>query len=254
MRRLSIFFCAICLISSCNKEEGIPSSSADVIEAPEQELTTTPQYVLAVTAEEGGTISTEGGTYDQDTVITITANANEGYVFTGWEGSESTSTTIEISMVDNINIRATFETITNLREGIVESIISDNYQTYLDAFINEALLYNIDLSYVLEGEVTFYEDESPVAGWACWAWGRGRDSVLHVGINPDMFYDETVTDYGRMWLMYHEFGHDIFNYRHRDPPVEDNGDMMNPASKRDSSLEEFMVVADKMFERYRSEN
>lgn len=139
------------------------------------------------------------------------------------------------------------------RDKIISSIKSDDYDTYLTAFVNEAALYEINLNYVYDGQITFYEDESPVEGWACWAWGRDRDEVLHVGINPDMFYDSTVTDYGRMWLIYHEFGHDIFNYKHTDPPAENNGDMMNPASKRDSTKEEFMDVAEKMFLKYKTE-
>ncbi|MGC6415257.1 MAG: hypothetical protein ACON5K_11190 [Bacteroidia bacterium] len=140
------------------------------------------------------------------------------------------------------------------REIIISKIKSNDYDSYLKAFVDEAALYEIDLNYVYDGQINFYEDESPVDGWACWAWGRDRDQVLHVGINPDMFYDSTVTDYGRMWLIYHEFGHDIFNYRHTDPPAENNGDMMNPNSKRDSTKEEFMNVAEKMFLRFKSEN
>ena len=140
------------------------------------------------------------------------------------------------------------------RDKIISKIKSDDYDSYLTAFVDEAALYEIDLNYVFDGDITFYEDESPVEGWACWAWGRDRDEVLHVGINPEMFYDQTVTDYGRMWLIYHEFGHDIFNYRHTDPPAENNRDMMNPASKRDSTKEEFMNVAEKMFLRFKSEN
>ena len=46
------------------------------------ELTPT-QYTLTVTAGEGGTVSTQGGTYNE-TELTITATPDEGYVFTGW--------------------------------------------------------------------------------------------------------------------------------------------------------------------------
>lgn len=146
------------------------------------------------------------------------------------------------------------ETLIESRNRIISQIEYNDYQSYLTAFVDESALYGIDIKYVYDGEVTFYEGDSPVDGWACWAWGRDRDEVLHIGINPEMFYDETVTDHGRMWLMYHEFGHDIFNYRHTDPPAENNGDMMNPASKRDSNKDEFMIVAEKMFKKYKSEN
>lgn len=57
------------------------------------------------------------------------------------------------------------------RNKIISSIKSDDYDTYLTAFLDEAALYEIDFNYVFDGEITFYEDESPVEGWA---WGRDR--------------------------------------------------------------------------------
>ena len=57
------------------------------------------------------------------------------------------------------------------RDKIISSIKSDDYDTYLTAFLDEAALYEIDFNYVFDGEITFYEDESPVEGWA---WGRDR--------------------------------------------------------------------------------
>ena len=47
------------------------------------------QYTLTVTASEGGTVSTEGGTFDDGTSVSVTANANEGYEFIGWDGNDS---------------------------------------------------------------------------------------------------------------------------------------------------------------------
>src|SRR6056300_1466463 len=38
-------------------------------------------YTLSVTAGEGGSVSTEGGEYEEGTEVTITATANEGYRF-----------------------------------------------------------------------------------------------------------------------------------------------------------------------------
>ena len=55
------------------------------------------QYILTVTAGEGGKVSTEGGTYDEGTSITITATPNEGYEFVGWVGSDSTDNSLPIN-------------------------------------------------------------------------------------------------------------------------------------------------------------
>src|SRR6056300_1564198 len=41
-------------------------------------------YTLTVTAGEGGSVSSEGGEYEEGSEVTITATANEGYRFTGW--------------------------------------------------------------------------------------------------------------------------------------------------------------------------
>ena len=51
-----------------------------------------------------------GGVYDYGTVVTLTAHANEGYVFSHWGGDASgTSETITIVMDSNKNVVAYFE-------------------------------------------------------------------------------------------------------------------------------------------------
>ena len=93
--KLSLYLTAVCILSfvliySCSTEE--EESATPVVQLTEQELV---EYTLTVSASEGGTVSTEGGTYDEGTEITITATASEGYRFTGWKGttpSESLTT------------------------------------------------------------------------------------------------------------------------------------------------------------------
>ena len=74
--------------------------------------TTVTQFTLAVTAAEGGGVSSTGGTYDDGTEVTITATANEGYRFTGWEGSDSTSESLTITLNSDQTYQALFELIT----------------------------------------------------------------------------------------------------------------------------------------------
>ena len=68
-------------------------------------------YTLTVTAGEGGSVSTEGGEYDEGTEVTITATPDEGYEFMGWsDGKLNITNTFNIN--SNINITADFEIIT----------------------------------------------------------------------------------------------------------------------------------------------
>jgi len=67
-----------------------------------------PIYTLTVTTSEGGTVSTEGGEYEEGTEVTITATPNEGYRFDGWEGYQSTDTTLVLTINSNIIINPFF--------------------------------------------------------------------------------------------------------------------------------------------------
>ena len=66
---------------------------------------------LTVSAAEGGTVSAEGGTYEEGTEITITATPSEGYRFTGWEGNDSTNESLTITLNSNQTYQALFELI-----------------------------------------------------------------------------------------------------------------------------------------------
>ena len=78
---------AFLILYSCSTEEdnAIPPA---LVKTPEPEPPAPTQYTLTVSAGEGGTVSTEGGTYDEGTNVTVTATPSEGYEFIGWEGDE----------------------------------------------------------------------------------------------------------------------------------------------------------------------
>jgi uncharacterized repeat protein (TIGR02543 family) len=73
--------------------------------------TTVTQFTLAVSASNGGTVSTEGGDFEEGTEVTITATANAGYRFTGWEGSDSTSESLTVTINSDQTYQALFELI-----------------------------------------------------------------------------------------------------------------------------------------------
>ena len=111
MKKL-FFTLSLILLITCSKDSTEDNSSVYV--APPTNTTnpiTTPtvtQYTLTVTAGSGGSVSTAGGTYNDGTSISITATPSEGYGFIGWNGSDSTSSTISITLSANTTIEALF--------------------------------------------------------------------------------------------------------------------------------------------------
>ena len=107
-----IYILFLTLVFSCSTEEEDITPPPTVQQpSPEPEPPAPTQYTLTVTASEGGTVSTEGGTYEEGTEVTITANANEGYSFTGWEGNDNQSNSFTISINSNLTIQANFQII-----------------------------------------------------------------------------------------------------------------------------------------------
>jgi len=71
---------------------------------------TNARFSLIVDSSEGGYVSSSGGDYEEGMVVSITAFANDGYVFIGWTGSStSTFSEIEITMNSGKNLTAVFE-------------------------------------------------------------------------------------------------------------------------------------------------
>ena len=103
---LSIFILSFVFIYSCSTEE--EESLAPVVQTPQPEPV---EYSLTVSAAEGGTVSTEGWTDEEGTEVSITATANEGYRFIGWEGNDITSESITITLNSNQTLQALFKLI-----------------------------------------------------------------------------------------------------------------------------------------------
>lgn len=64
---------------------------------------------ISTTAENGNiTLSPDQDEYEKGTEVTITAKANEGYVFVGWSGNYGTNNSITITVNSNISLSAYF--------------------------------------------------------------------------------------------------------------------------------------------------
>ncbi|MDG1140414.1 MAG: hypothetical protein P8N44_02545 [Flavobacteriaceae bacterium] len=126
MKKLSIhliFFSLliVALAFSCSTEVE-DTTSTPVVQIPDPETEPEPEpvpveYTLSVSSTEGGTVSSEGGTYDEGAEVTITATANEGYAFIGWDGIDSTNETLTITLNSNLSIEPIFQLIQTNESG-----------------------------------------------------------------------------------------------------------------------------------------
>ena len=128
MKKLSIhliFFSLliVALAFSCSTEVE-DTTSTPIVQIPDPETEPEPEpepvpveYTLSVSSTEGGTVSSEGGTYDEGAEVTITATANEGYAFIGWDGIDSTNETLTITLNSNLNIEPIFQLIQTNESG-----------------------------------------------------------------------------------------------------------------------------------------
>ena len=70
-------FILVSIINSCSSEE------------VESEFSVPPQYILTVTAGEGGSVIPDpSGTYNKGSTFTLTATPDEGYVADRWVGTD----------------------------------------------------------------------------------------------------------------------------------------------------------------------
>ncbi len=68
------------------------------------------RFSLIVDASEGGYVSSSGGDYEEGSLVSVSAFANDGYVFVGWTGSStSTFSEVEIMMNSGKYLTAVFE-------------------------------------------------------------------------------------------------------------------------------------------------
>ena len=154
---------AFLIAYSCSAEEEDTTPPPSVVKPttpepePEPEVT---QYTLTVTAGEGGTVSTEGGTYDEGTEVTITATPELGYQFVGWDGTNSNTKSITFSINNNVTLTAQFvyippfESFSESYLGITESVGNILRQKNTDVIFspndvfNKLWLDNCDICYI----------------------------------------------------------------------------------------------------------
>jgi len=129
------------ILVTCSKDDGygpaeINSGSSYSYNPPSSDYgstssttTSVTQYSLTVTAGTGGSVSTSGGTYDDGSSVSITATPNDGYEFSGWNGSNSTNSTISVTINSNTIIEALFTEIPTTETTSTETTSTETTST-----------------------------------------------------------------------------------------------------------------------------
>lgn len=98
MRKLYYILSLLLVLLACSKDDTV---------TPKPEPVKTPKYTVSITAGDGGTVSSAGGTYDKDAQISITATPNAEYLFEAWsDGSTDNPRTIKVTT--DLSITANF--------------------------------------------------------------------------------------------------------------------------------------------------
>ena len=155
-----IFPLVFFIFLACSKDAPFPEEPAIV------------NYNFAVSASEGGSVNSPGDSFAQNTTLTLTATAADGYEFTSWSGDASgTDNPLTVSLTSNTNITANFEriqytlTVNIVGQGQVNQVLGDNSITSTTVEYNQGdrvtLQTNPGDNWTFsrwQGDATGYED------------------------------------------------------------------------------------------------
>ncbi len=106
-KRILLFLPVLFMVLTCAKEED-----------PELFLLS-----VTITPEEGGSVSPDGGTFEDGTSLTLTATPSEGYVFREWRGDlQSTQNPVSASMDNDMNITLVFTKADTDEDGVADDV------------------------------------------------------------------------------------------------------------------------------------
>ena len=254
-----ILIIAFVLVYSCSAEEEDTSPPPALVQPQEPEPDPT-QYTLTVTAGDGGTVSTEGGTYDEGTEVTISAVPDEGYEFTSWSDGE-TSPERKISINNNISISAVFQAVPFTSKSPLYSYINQTTSKYLNQYyfqgyitrdIHQSIFWiDSNVKYMIqENDAVYYDfDQNGTLdffGFAYWSdpntgeWGTNPGKYVLIkdfflGNREKILFDTQIAFGGKMDLS------DLDNDGQMDILMYNINVHQNPEWAYNSSLSELPV-------------
>jgi len=153
---LAFILIGFLILYSCSAEEEDTTPTPSMVATPEPEPEVS-QFTLTVTAAEGGSVSTEGGTFDEGTEVTITATPDEGFLFSGWEGNSFTGQSLTITLNSNQSLSALFEQV---QSDVIAS--SDGTTTDQDGNTFGWINYKSQDWAIKNAQVVTYRDGTPI--------------------------------------------------------------------------------------------
>jgi hypothetical protein len=157
MKKVMLLFLGL-ILTSCGGGDDEDVTPVQVTPEP----VVVQKFTLAVSASEGGSVNTSGGTFDDGTSVSVTATPAEGYEFVGWVGRSESSTELTISLDSDITLEAVF--------GLISyNVIVNSSEGGTVSFLGGELNYGENLSIVAstedgyffqgwEGDITSYQD------------------------------------------------------------------------------------------------
>ena len=116
---------------------------------------------------------------------------------------------------------------------------------YLDMFIEEASMHGIDLSHLKDGKVEMYfVDTWELNNYSGVSMGYGVDDVIRIYINRNGWSYRD--DIDRKFLLFHELGHDVFNFKHNKNELMEPGTLSLDNSQAEAIFAEFWEDAKKI--------
>ena len=147
MRKAAVFI--FFLLLACSKDAPVPEEPSTV------------NYTVAVSASEGGSVNSPGGSYAQNATITLTATAADGFVFSGWSGDVTgTTNPLSYTVTANASIVANF----------TRSNYSFNIQTSGQGSVAEELVSSSKSKTDYESGSTVRLTATPETGWLFYRW------------------------------------------------------------------------------------
>ena len=98
MRKFLIFSITFFLLITCKKDAFEADAEVPAV-----------FFNIEVSASEGGSVDTTGGSVESGNTLTITATPDSEYIYTGWSGNSSSDNPLTLTANSNLTIIANFE-------------------------------------------------------------------------------------------------------------------------------------------------
>lgn len=143
----SVFLLLIFSIN-CSSDDGGEDTYLPVTQQPEQPKVVS--YQVTINSSDGGTVNVSSGSYEEGTVLEITATPSEGFVFSNWTGFDSTDSTITINVNQLYDLSAIF--IQEEQSSLDQNSFTDNVEIEGAQEYQGSPTSNSNISFTMEND------------------------------------------------------------------------------------------------------